>query len=102
MGGRQKRGKEIYYETCWESLDDSKQNTFEPFSKLKMMGVEKLVKAYDERQQAIAAGNDQRPLTTREIVKHFESFGFTEEMVCERALDSFSMGQKSRLTLAAS
>jgi hypothetical protein len=34
------------------------------------MGVENIVKAYDERMQAVAAGNDQRPLSTREIVRN--------------------------------
>ena len=49
------------YEVQWDTLDDSKQNTFEPLSKLKMMGCEKVVKAYDERMQAAAAGNKNSP-----------------------------------------
>ena len=69
--GRQVRGKEVYYEVQWEGLDDAKQNTFEPYSKLRSMGVERLVRAYDERAQSVAAGNDQRPLTNREIIRHF-------------------------------
>lgn len=99
--GRQKRGKELWYEVQWADLDDAKQNTFEPLSKLREMGVEKVARAYDERQQAMTVGNDQRPLSTREIVKHFENFGFDEDMICYRELGSFSMGQKSRLTLGA-
>ncbi|CAD7934867.1 unnamed protein product [Amoebophrya sp. A25] len=102
IAGRQKRGKEFYYEIMWEELPDSKQNTFEPLSKLREMGVENICRAYDERQQAVAAGNDQRPLSNREILKHFENFGFDEDMVERRQLGSFSMGQKSRLLLAAS
>ncbi|CAD7924258.1 unnamed protein product [Amoebophrya sp. A120] len=102
IAGRQKRGKEFYYEIQWQDLPDSKQNTFEPQSKLRQMGVENVCRAYDERQQAVAAGNDQRPLSNREILKHFENFGFDEDMVERRQLGSFSMGQKSRLLLAAS
>ena len=33
----------------WKNLDDEKQNTHEPFSKLREMEVERLVKALDER-----------------------------------------------------
>lgn len=99
--GRQKRGKEIWYEVQWTGLEDSKMNTFEPLKKLRMMGVEKLCKAYDERFQSIQTGNDQRPLTDREIVKHFSNFNFDEDMVKNRTIGGFSMGQKSRLTLAA-
>lgn len=69
--GRQIRGKEVFYEVQWEGLDDAKQNTFEPSSKLRQMGIERLVRAYDERAQSVAAGNDQRPLTNREIIRHF-------------------------------
>ena len=36
--GRHKRGKELYYEVAWETLD-VKQNTYEPLSKLRKMGV---------------------------------------------------------------
>lgn len=37
-----------------------------------------------------------RPLSTREIVKHLEPFGITEQMTCHRMIESFSAGQKSR------
>lgn len=99
--GRQKRGKELWYEIKWEDLDDPKSYTWEPLTKLKEMGVETLARAYDERWQAAQSGLDQRPLSTREIVKHFEQFGFDEHMTCSRTIKSFSAGQKSRLTLGA-
>jgi len=99
--GRQKRGKELWYEIKWVGLDDPKQLTWEPLTKLKEMGVETLARAYDERWQAAQSGLDQRPLSTREIVKHFEQFGFDEHMTTARTIRSFSAGQMSRLTLGA-
>ena len=37
---RHKKGKELFYEVKWQDLDDEKQNTYEPFSKLREMEVE--------------------------------------------------------------
>mgnify|MGYP003325494661 CR=1 FL=1 len=54
-GGRHTRGKELYYEVAWETLD-VKQNTYEPLSKLKRMGAEGMAKAYDCRAAAQGAG----------------------------------------------
>merc|ERR1719238_555459 len=65
------------------------------------MGVSSLAKAYDERLAAQNAGLDQRPLSQREIVKHFESFGLDEDLVMNRQIGGFSAGQKSKLTLGA-
>jgi elongation factor 3 len=73
----------------------------EPVSKLRAMGLDKVVIACDERIAAKAAGLDQRPLTRREVVKHCEAFGIDEEMCCNRQIRGFSAGQKVRLSLAA-
>jgi len=40
-------------------------------------------------------------LSRREICKHLEQFGITEDMATERLIGSFSAGQKSKLVLAA-
>jgi elongation factor 3 len=98
---RSKTGKDITYEVKWEGLDDPKQNTLEPLSKLLAMGLSKVVIACDERIAAKAAGIDQRPLTRREISRHCEAFGIDEEMCCNRQIRGFSAGQKVRLSLAA-
>mmetsp|Transcript_67005 Transcript_67005/g.160565 ORF Transcript_67005/g.160565 Transcript_67005/m.160565 type:complete len:1485 (+) Transcript_67005:94-4548(+) len=99
--GRQLRGKEILYEVEWADLDDPKQNTYEPVWKLKKLGMMGAAKAYDERMAAQAAGIHERPLSGKEIVKHFEQFGLDEEMVMNRNIGSFSAGQKSKTTLGA-
>lgn len=98
---RAKMGSELAYEVQWKGLNDSKQNTMEKISKLKMMGLEKVVIACDERIAAKAAGLDQRPLTRREIARHCEAFGIDEEMCCNRQIRGFSAGQKVRLSLSA-
>jgi len=99
--GRTKSGNTLMYEVKWKNLDDTKQNTQEPITKLRAMGLDKVVIACDERMAAKAAGLDQRPLSRREIVKHCEAFGIDEEMCCNRQVRSFSAGQKVRLSLAA-
>jgi ATPase subunit of ABC transporter with duplicated ATPase domains len=98
---RSMAGKTLMYEVQWEGLDDPKQNTMEPISKLKQMGLDKVIIACDERIAAKAAGLDQRPLTRREVVKHCEAFGIDEEMCCNRQVRGFSAGPKVRLSLAA-
>jgi ATPase subunit of ABC transporter with duplicated ATPase domains len=98
---RTKVGSQLAYEVKWKGLDDQKQNTIETISKLKTMGLEKVVIACDERIAAKAAGLDQRPLTRREIVRHVEAFGIDEEMCCNQLVKGFSAGQKVRLSLAA-
>merc|ERR1712217_184589 len=96
-----KLGTQLAYEVRWKGLDDAKQNTVEPISKLKAMGLDKVVIACDERIAAKAAGLDQRPLTRREVVRHCEAFGIDEEMCCNRQIRGFSAGQKVRLSLVA-
>jgi elongation factor 3 len=95
--GRTMKGKDVLYEVAWEGLTDEKQNTTEPFSKLKLMGVEGEARAFDER----ASLQDIREVTRREIVKHFEMFGIDEDMVTNRQIGGFSAGQKSKLMLAS-
>ena len=94
---RTKVGSQLAYEVKWKGLDDVKQNTVEPISKLIAMGLSKVVIACDERIAAKAAGLDQRPLTRREIVRHVEAFGVDEEMCCNQLIKGFSAGQKVRL-----
>merc|ERR1712194_590274 len=97
---RQKQGKTIRYEVKWQGLDDPKQNTYESVQKLRLLGVEKMAAALDDR---IACQETAlRPLTTREIVKHLEPFGITEAMTTHRMIGGFSAGQKSKLMLGAS
>merc|ERR1711957_519022 len=96
---RQKKGKSQQYEVKWMGLDDAKQNTYESVQKLRLLGVEKMAAALDDRLACAETG--LRPLTTREIVKHLEPFGISEDMTTHRMMGSFSAGQKSKLMLSA-
>lgn len=99
--GRQMRGNDLWYEVKWKTLDDPKQNSWENMAKLRDLGVESFALALDARMQAQAAQLDQRPLTQREIIKHMEQFGLTEEMILNRNIGMFSAGQRSKMTLGA-
>merc|ERR1712203_194048 len=92
---RQKKGKTLQYEVKWQGLDDAKQNTYESVQKLRLLGVEKMAAALDDR--LACAETALRPLTTREIVKHIEPFGINEDMVCHRMMNGFSAGQKKQI-----
>jgi len=96
---RQKKGKSIQYEVKWKGLDDPKQNTYESVQKLRLLGVEKMAAALDDR--VACAETALRPLSTREIVTHMKPFGITEEMTTHRMISGFSAGQKSKMMLAA-
>lgn len=97
---RAKKGKKILYEVKWRGMDDPKQNTYESVQTLRLLGVEKMASALDDRIACAETG--LRPLTTREIVKHLEPFGITEHMCCHRMIGGFSAGQKSKLMIGAS
>eukprot|EP00929_Paragymnodinium_shiwhaense_P014755 TRINITY_DN122714_c0_g1_i1.p1 TRINITY_DN122714_c0_g1~~TRINITY_DN122714_c0_g1_i1.p1 ORF type:complete len:1285 (+),score=319.99 TRINITY_DN122714_c0_g1_i1:120-3974(+) len=96
---RQKKGKSLLYEVKWKGLDDAKQNTYEPLSKLRLMGVEKMAAALDDRLACTEA--TLRPLSTREIVSHLAPFGINEDMTTHRMIGGFSAGQKSKMMIAA-
>lgn len=86
----------------WEGLDDSKQNTWVTMEDLRKLGCESFALAYNDRAAAQEGGIGDRPLSQREIVKHLEQFGITEELALNRHIGMFSAGQKSKVSLAAS
>lgn len=79
--GRQQRGREFVYEAEWENLPDSKQNTWLVMDDLRKLGCESFALAYDSR---VAVSDEVRPLSQREICKHLEQFGITEELALNR------------------
>lgn len=68
--------------------------------KLQKPYVMKLVKAYDEKMNAMQSGADQRPLTVTEMKKHLKDFGINEVLATGK-IKNLSGGQKARLVLAA-
>lgn len=99
--GRQLRGKDFWYEAAWENLEDTSKNTWINMDMLKKLGCETFALAFDDRQASVEGGVADRPLSQREIVKHLEQFGITEELALNRTIGMFSAGQKSKVSLAA-
>lgn len=97
---RRKQRNDWRYEVKWENLAE-KQNTFESIAKLRQLGVERYASALDERMAIGVMESEDRPLTQREIVRHFEGFGLTEELTTKRHISQLSGGQKSKMMLAA-
>jgi elongation factor 3 len=93
-------GNDFLYEVKWKGLDYV-YNEFVKRGRLKALGVEEMAEALDDRLNYTWAGDSPRPLTTREIVKHLEAFGFSEEMTCRRKICMLSSGQRCKLTFAA-
>eukprot|EP00913_Durusdinium_trenchii_P001144 g1052.t1 len=91
---RRKQRNDWRYEVKWQDLAE-KQNTFESIGKLRQLGVERFATALDERLA------DDRPLTRREIQRHLEGFGLSEDLSTKQPISQLSGGQKSKLLIAA-
>merc|ERR1719399_2792390 len=99
--GRRQQGNSFVYEAQWENLDDTSKNTWITMEDLKNLGCESFALAYNDRAAAQEGGVSDRPLSQREIVKHLEQFGITEELALNRNIGMFSAGQKSKVSMAA-
>eukprot|EP00932_Pfiesteria_piscicida_P017884 SRR837773.4760.p1 GENE.SRR837773.4760~~SRR837773.4760.p1 ORF type:complete len:463 (-),score=161.77 SRR837773.4760:10-1398(-) len=102
--GRQISGKEakdVLYEVKWQGLTPA-QNSFEKRSRLKELCVEYLAEEYDSWMALAWGVGPERPLTTRELVGHFQDFGLPEDVSTKRKLSMLSSGQRSKVMLAAS
>ena len=99
--GRRKKGNTVEYEILrtGRKVEDSQWFNLNDL-KLQKPYVLKLVKAYDEKMQAMASGADQRPITVPEIKKHLKDFGINDVLATGK-IKNLSGGQKSRLVLAA-
>ncbi|CAK9089044.1 [NU+] prion formation protein 1, partial [Durusdinium trenchii] len=96
---RRKQRNDWRYEVKWQDLAE-KQNTFESIGKLRQLGVERFATALDERL-AVGVDSDDRPLTRREIQRHLEGFGLSEDLSTKQPISQLSGGQKSKLLIAA-
>lgn len=61
---------------------------------LERRGLSKLVQQADARMAALAAGTDNRPVTTREIQGHLEDFALAKEFSVYGKIGGLSGGQK--------
>lgn len=102
IGRAEKGGKgSLWYEVRKVGRKDT-DTSWEPLDYLKKMKpyVLKMVKNYDEKMKAMAAGVDIRPLTVEEVKAHLADFGINEDLAMGK-IRRMSGGQKSRLVLAA-
>lgn len=61
---------------------------------LEKRGLSKLVQQADARMAALAAGTDNRPVTTREIQAHLDDFALAKEFSVYGKIGGLSGGQK--------
>jgi elongation factor 3 len=93
--------KECFYEVKWKGLSPA-ENTFEKRVRLQKLGVGHLVEDFDEMLSAAWGNEPQRPLTVRELAKHFSDFGLPEDAASHRKISMLSSGQRVKLLLATS
>jgi len=97
--GRHEHGKVMEYEVQWEGLDDAKENSDLPMSKLKLLKADGYARAFDERFP-FARGDVKISTESDAIAKYLENF-MIEGRLCQEQLRNLSGGQKNRLMLAA-
>lgn len=64
---------------------------------LEKRGLSKLVQQADARMAALAAGTDNRPVTTKEIQAHLDDFALAKEFSVYGKIGGLSGGQKVRM-----
>jgi len=99
--GRQQRGREMWYEVRKNGRVQSDTQFF-PQAELEMGKpyVKKLIKNFDQKQQALDSGMAIRPITAAEILKHLEDFGIDSQLAHGK-IRQMSGGQRQRLVICA-
>ena len=82
--GRQQRGKQMWYEVvkCGRKKLDTQWVPLEELEDTRRYAnyVKKLVKNYDQKQQALDSGMAIRPITSEEILTHLADFGIDQQV----------------------
>ncbi|KAL1526637.1 hypothetical protein AB1Y20_015341 [Prymnesium parvum] len=101
--GRTQKGKNFWYEvqkngrvaadTQSYPLSELESAMFKPY-------VKKLIKNFDQRQQAIESGMAIRPITAAEILQHLSDFGIDSQLAHGK-IRQMSGGQRQRLVISA-
>jgi len=100
--GRQQRGKQLVYEVQKTGRMKADTQSY-PFDELKTLFkpyVQKLVKNFDQKQQAIDSGMAIRPITAAEILAHLADFGIDSQLAHGK-IRQMSGGQRQRLVICA-
>jgi elongation factor 3 len=96
---RRKLGREWEYEVKFVGLPTDK-NQYMPRNWLEAIGWGKAVDSLDSREAA-ASGLMSKPLTSINVVKHFEQVGLESEFTLHNRMRGFSGGQKVKIVLGA-
>jgi len=99
--GRVQKGKNMWYEVRkrgrvaadTQTLPQEELERGKPY-------VKKLIKNFDQKQQAIDSGMAIRPITSVEILKHLEDFGLDSQLANGK-IRQMSGGQRQRLVICA-
>ena len=99
--GRAQKGKQMWYEVKVNGRVASDTKTL-PQDELERGKpyVKKLIKNFDQKQQAIDSGMAIRPITAAEILKHLEDFGIDSQLAHGK-IRQMSGGQRQRLVICA-
>jgi elongation factor 3 len=99
--GRAQKGKQLWYE-CKKRGRVAADVVQIPLSELEMMKpyVKKLIKNFDQKQQAIDSGMAVRPITAAEILQHLADFGIDSQLANGK-IRQMSGGQRQRLVICA-
>merc|ERR1719387_1133244 len=100
--GRQQRGKALWYEVVKTGRPDSDAQYY-PLSEIGTLFkpyVMKLIKNFDQKQQAIDSGMAIRPITAAEILQHLMDFGIDSQLAHGK-IRQMSGGQRQRLVICA-
>eukprot|EP00931_Biecheleriopsis_adriatica_P024784 TRINITY_DN15354_c0_g1_i1.p1 TRINITY_DN15354_c0_g1~~TRINITY_DN15354_c0_g1_i1.p1 ORF type:complete len:713 (+),score=162.60 TRINITY_DN15354_c0_g1_i1:39-2141(+) len=89
------------YEVQWKDLGPA-ENTFEKAERLRMLNVGYMVDEFNQMMNDAWGEAPERPLTDREVCRHLEDFGLSEDVARRSAISKLSSGQKNKLMLAAS
>lgn len=98
--GRRLEGRVLKYECSFVGMGP-KHNKYLSREELEQRGLSKMVQQADARMAALAAGTDNRPVTTREIQAHLDDFALAKEFSVYGKISGLSGGQKVKLVLAA-
>ena len=100
--GRQQRGRQLWYEVRKNGRVSSDTQFFpqEELEKMYKPYVKKLIKNFDQKQQALESGMAIRPITAAEILKHLEDFGIDSQLAHGK-IRQMSGGQRQRLVICA-
>ncbi|CAM9413916.1 unnamed protein product [Ectocarpus sp. 4 AP-2014] len=98
--GRRLEGRVLKYECSFVGMGP-KHNRYISREELERRGLSKLVQQADARMAALAAGTDNRPVTTKEIQAHLDDFALAKEFSVYGKIGGLSGGQKVKLVLAA-